>query len=102
VSQDLLRPDDNPVDQKLVLSDYIGAAMDGAVYEEVGDGTVAGEVPSCVGVVAYGPSRAECERELRSVLEGWVLLGLQLGHRLPVLRGIDLNRPPEVEARRAS
>lgn len=71
------------------------------MYENLGDGSVAGEIPSCVGVVAFAASRAECQAELRSVLEGWVLLGLQLAHQLPVLGGIDLNRSPDVLAIRA-
>jgi hypothetical protein len=29
---------------------------------------------------------------LRSTLEDWLLLGLQLGHKLPVIDGINLNR----------
>ena len=28
---------------------------------------------------------------LKSVFEDWVLLGLRLGHELPVINGIDLN-----------
>ena len=34
----------------------------------------------------------DCERELRSVLEDWLLLGLKLNHRLPVVGGVDLNK----------
>jgi hypothetical protein len=29
---------------------------------------------------------------LRSALEDWVLVGLKLGHTLPVIAGIDLNQ----------
>jgi hypothetical protein len=90
-------PSPNP----LVLSDYLAAAMTGARYEEFSDGSIGGEIPSCAGVVAFAASQVECEKELRSVLEGWVLLGLQLGHELPVVRGIDLNRPAAVAAARA-
>ena len=102
VSQDPLKPDRPQPDQRLVLSDYLGAAMADAVYGKLSDGSVAGEIPSCIGVIAFAASRAECETKLRSVLEGWMLLGLQLGHRLPVLREIDPNRPQEVLAARAS
>jgi len=42
--------------------------------------------------VAFADNLRQCERELRSVLEDWILLGLRLGHRLPKLAGIDLNR----------
>jgi hypothetical protein len=30
-------------------------------------------------------------------LEDWVLLGMKLVHRLPVICGIDLNREPVLE-----
>jgi hypothetical protein len=36
----------------------------------------------------------ECEKELRSTLEDWIVLGLGLGHRLPIIAGIDLNVEP--------
>ena len=42
--------------------------------------------------VAFGQSLRECESELRSTLEDWILAGLKLGHKLPVLAGIDLNK----------
>ena len=31
--------------------------------------------------------------KLRNAPEGWVVLGLRLGHTLPVIAGIDLNAP---------
>lgn len=34
----------------------------------------------------------ECREELQSTLEDWLLLGLQLGHKLPVVNGINLNQ----------
>ena len=34
----------------------------------------------------------QCEQELRSTLEDWILVGLRLRHVLPRLAGIDLNR----------
>jgi hypothetical protein len=35
---------------------------------------------------------------LRSTLEDWLWLGLKLGHQLPVIDGIDLNREPVYES----
>ena len=75
-----------------VLSEYIESALDQAEYEKLEDGSYAGSIPVCPGVVAFAISLRDCERELRSVLEDWLLLGLKLGHRLPVLGGIDLNK----------
>jgi hypothetical protein len=34
----------------------------------------------------------KCREELQSTLEDWLLLGLQLGHNLPVIDGLNLNR----------
>jgi hypothetical protein len=42
-------------------------------------------------VVAFGETLRDCENEWRSTLEYWTLVGLKLGHELPVVAGIDLN-----------
>ena len=80
-----------------VLSDYVEKAMAQAVYDKLDDGTYAGRIPSCQGVVAFGTSLRKCEAELRSTLEDWILMGLKLGHRLPVIGGVDLNGEPKHE-----
>jgi predicted RNase H-like HicB family nuclease len=74
------------------LSTYIEAALELARYDKLDDGTFAGEIPKLKGVAAFGQTLRECENELRSVLEDWILVGLKLGHKLPVLAGIDLNK----------
>ena len=80
-----------------VLSEYIDCAMAEADYDKLEDGTFAGRIPSCKGVVAFGTTLRECEDALRSTLEDWVLLGIKLGHALPVLGEIDLNKEPTRE-----
>ena len=80
-----------------ILSDYLENALAQAEYDKLEDGTFFGRIPSCKGVVAFGATLRECETELRSVLEDWVLVGLKLGHSLPVLDSIDLNGKPEYE-----
>jgi predicted RNase H-like HicB family nuclease len=82
---------------RYVLSDYLNAAMSDAAFDKLEDGTFVGRVPSCQGVVAFAISLKECEEELRSTLEDWVLLGLRLKHPMPILGGIDLNREPARE-----
>lgn len=82
---------------RYVLSDYVENAMAHASYEKLEDGTYAGRIQSCKGVVAFGASLRKCEEELRSTLEDWILLGLKLGHRLPVVGGVDLNKEPKHE-----
>jgi predicted RNase H-like HicB family nuclease len=68
-----------------------------ALYDKLEDGTFAGRIPSCTGVVAFGTTLRECEDELRSTLEDWILVGLKLKHPLPVIEGIDLNKEPSRE-----
>ena len=74
------------------LTGYIEAAMELATYDKFDDGSFAGEIPSLPGVAAFGKTLKECETELRSALEDWLLVGLRMGHTLPLLGGIDLNR----------
>ena len=77
-----------------ILTEYFERAMGQAVYDKLADGTFAGRIPLCPGVVAFAPSLAECSEELRATLEDWVLLGIKLAHALPVIAGIDLNWEP--------
>ena len=82
---------------RFVLSDYLEGAMAQASYDKLEDESYFGRVPSCTGVVAFGATLRECEQELQSTLEDWVLLGLKLRHALPVIDDIDLNTEPEYE-----
>ncbi len=82
---------------RYILSEYVEQAMAQALYDKLEDGTFTGRIPSCKGVVSFGTTLHECEVELRSTLEDWILVGLKLGHPLPVIGGIDLNRKPTRE-----
>jgi predicted RNase H-like HicB family nuclease len=72
---------------RFVLTEYLDEAMAQAVYDKLEDGSFAGRIPVYTGVVAFRPSPKECEDELRSILEDWILVGLKLGHELPVVAG---------------
>ena len=82
---------------RFILTDFVSELMARAVFDKLEDATFAGRIPECTGVVAFGATLRECEQELRSTLEDWVWLGLKLGHRLPVVAEIDLNREPTRE-----
>jgi predicted RNase H-like HicB family nuclease len=82
---------------RYILSEYMDQAMTQAVYDKLEDATFAARIPSCKGVVAFGKTLRECEQQLRSTLEDWVLVGIKLGHPLPTIAGIDLNREPARE-----
>lgn len=77
---------------RYVLSDYVAEALAEAAYEKLEDGSYAGRIPPCTGVVAFGTTLRDCKNELRSTLEDWILVGLHLKHPLPVIQGIDLNK----------
>ena len=81
-----------------ILSEYLSRAMAQAEYDKLEDGSFSGRIPPCKGVVAFGDTLRACEDELRSTLEDWLLLGLKLGHTLPVMDGIDLNGEPAYES----
>ena len=80
--------------EQRILSGYLDRAFSGAEYDKLEDGTFVGRIPSCSGVIAFGESLADCQRELRSTLEDWLFLGIKFSHTLPVIDGIDLNREP--------
>lgn len=82
---------------RYILTDYVNQAMTHAVYDKLEDSTFSGRIPACPGLVIFASSLSECEAELRSTLEDWILVGLKLGHTLPVIDGIDLNREPRRE-----
>ena len=82
---------------RYILTDYVNQLMAQAVYDKLEDGTFSGRIPSCKGVVAFGSTLRDCEEELHSTLEDWILVGLKLGHPLPVIAKIDLNTNPSYE-----
>lgn len=81
-----------------ILSDYIKQSLAKAEYDKLEDDSFAGRIPDFVGVVAFGSSLRECENELRSALEDWLLVGLKMGHSLPIVNDFDLNKKPEYES----
>ncbi len=80
-----------------ILSDYISKALDNALYDKLDDGTYGGKIPGFHGVVAFGTTLRECESQLQSTLEDWILIGFKLGHPLPIIDNIDLNQEPQLE-----
>ena len=75
---------------RFILTGYIKNALSQAEYDKLEDEIFSGRIPPCKGVIAFGNTLRECEDELRSTLEDWVLVGLKLGHPLPVLAGYDV------------
>jgi len=82
------------VSKRYVLSEYVELAMNQAIYDKLEDASFSGRIPACPGVLSFASTLKDCEEELRSTLEDWVLIGLKLRHHLPVIGSIDLNKEP--------
>lgn len=73
-----------------MLITYIQQAMKLAKYEILEDGQYYGEITGFQGVWAQADNLETCREELQSALEDWLILGLRMGHKLPVVAGIQL------------
>lgn len=73
-----------------MLTEYISQAMRQARYEILEDESFYGEIPGFQGVYANSDNLEVCRMELQEVLEGWIILGLQMGHSLPEVQGVRL------------
>lgn len=70
-----------------MLNEYMELALRHATYEQIEDGSFFGEIPSFDGLWASAGSEPECRDELRSVLEGWILLHIADHDPLPQVDG---------------
>jgi len=78
-----------------MLTGYIQAALRKARYELLEDDSYYGEIPGFSGVYADAGTLEACRDQLQEVLEGWILLGLRLGHELPEVDGMRLEMVKE-------
>jgi len=83
-----------------MLIDYINKALSKAEYDKLEDGTFFGKIPQCPGVISFGETLFECQKELESVLEGWLIVKIRHGDTLPVIDHLDINAgiPQGIEA----
>ena len=71
-----------------MFAEYIAAALERAKYEIIDDPEpYYASVPGLPGVWATGKTIEECRRELISTIEGWIVLGLRMGHPIPPIDG---------------
>ena len=95
--QNIRQAKGNSMTVKFILSEYVDKAMAEAMYDKLENDSFVGKIPVCKGVIAFGSTLKECQNELRSTLEDWILLGLKLRHRMPIIDNIDLNQEPSLE-----
>lgn len=79
------------------LSRYVESALKQAEYERDENGVVIAQIPDASGFFAQGDTFEEARENLRDVIEGNVLLALQLGLEIPTIAGADI-REQNVEA----
>ena len=75
-----------------MLLEYIDAAMRSASYEKLRDGTYCGKIAKCPGTISFAATLYQCQEELRSVLEDWLIVKLRHGDPLPIMGRVNLNR----------
>ena len=75
-----------------MFSQYVEEALKRAVYQQLSDRTFGGKIPLCPGAVAFGKSLYECQKELQESLEGWLMVKIRHGDRIPPIARIDLNK----------
>jgi predicted RNase H-like HicB family nuclease len=78
-----------------MFAEYIQAALERAEYEIIDDfEPYYAHVPCLPGVWATGKTFEDCRKHLISVIEGWIVLGLRMGHPIPSIDGhtIDVSR----------
>ena len=68
------------------LERYVQEALKNAEYSRDENGVVVGRVPNASGSFAQGDNFEEARENLREVIEGNVLLALQLGLDIPRVR----------------
>lgn len=79
------------------FSRYVEAALRKAVYERDENNVVIAEVPGASGFFAQGDNFEEARDNLRDVIEGNIVLALQLGLDIPPMEGVQIEEQ-DVEA----
>jgi predicted RNase H-like HicB family nuclease len=81
-----------------MLIEYVEEALRRARYEIIEDEEpYYGEVPELTGVWATGESLEQCRKNLREVIEGWIIVRLQKGLGIPALGSKQLRKVKELK-----
>ena len=72
------------------LSRYLKAALGRAEYERDENGVIIATVPGVSGFFAQGETYEEARANLEEVIEGNILLALQLGWEVPSIPGVSI------------
>lgn len=82
-----------------MVIEYIEEALKRAHYEIIDDEQpYYGEVRELKGVWATGKTLEECRKNLKDVIEGWILVSVKQGIQIPKLGSIQINEIVEAAA----
>ncbi len=73
-----------------VLSKYVEAALKKAEYSKDENGIIIAKIPGASGFFAQGDTFEEARANLQDVIEGNVILALQLGLEIPQIEGVEI------------
>ena len=69
-----------------MITEYVDEALRRARYEMINDSEpFYGEVKDLKGVWATGKTLEECRKNLKDVIEGWILVSIKKGLKIPRL-----------------
>ena len=82
-----------------MLTEYIDEALRRTRYELIEDEETPcyGEVPELPGVWASGRTLEGCRRELKEVIEGWILVSVRRSLDLPRLGSVEIREIDQEE-----
>jgi predicted RNase H-like HicB family nuclease len=72
------------------ITEYAGKALKKAEYYRDENGVIIAKVPEAPGFFAQGDDFEEARTNLREVIEGNVVLALQLGLPIPEIKGVKM------------
>jgi predicted RNase H-like HicB family nuclease len=73
-----------------MIRQYVDAALRGARYDKLDDGTYYGKIPRLRGVLATADTLEECRDHLGEVVEEWVLVRGAKGLSVPAIGKIEV------------
>jgi predicted RNase H-like HicB family nuclease len=79
------------------LSKYVEAALKEAEYEKDENGIIIAKIPKASGFFAQGDTFEEARANLQDVIEGNVILALQLGLEIPHIEGVEIKEIDHAE-----
>jgi predicted RNase H-like HicB family nuclease len=82
-----------------MLVEYIDEALKRAKYEIIdNDESYYGEIKELKGIWATAKTLEECREKLKDVVEGWILISVKKGLKIPKLGSVEIKETKELAA----